>query len=130
MLGTVLHSQQAGAVSFVHEAVLSLKCTCSQGLKWLTCCEPCLFTWQMHADTSELWMVASESYVHVDAELVSWAQSKGLTQLTPGMLLEPSFADGRLLCRLVELLRRCTLAGIEWHSPSIAASRHNIAKVC
>ena len=64
------------------------------------------------------------------AELVSWAQSKGLTQLTPGMLLEPSFADGRLLCRLVELLTRCTLAGIEWHTPSIAASRHNIAKVC
>lgn len=66
----------------------------------------------------------------VTAELVTWAQSKGLSQLSPGMLLEPSFADGRLLCRLVELLTRCSLPGIEWHGPSIAASRHNIAKVC
>ena len=65
----------------------------------------------------------------VNAELVTWAQSKGLSQLSPGMLLEPSFADGRLLCRLVELLTRCSLPRIEWHGPSIAASRHNIAKV-
>lgn len=45
------------------------------------------------------------------------------------MLLEESFADGRLLCRLVGLLDRNNLSGIEWRSPSVAASRHNVTKV-
>ena len=45
------------------------------------------------------------------------------------MLLEESFADGRLLCRLVGLLERKTLSGIEWRAPSLAASRHNVTKV-
>lgn len=63
------------------------------------------------------------------AELVEWARSKGLKELLPGMLLEESFADGRLLCRLVGLLERKTLSGIEWRAPSVAASRHNVTKV-
>lgn len=63
------------------------------------------------------------------AELVEWARSKGLKELLPGMLLEESFADGRLLCRLIGLLERKTLSGIEWRAPSVAASRHNVAKV-
>ena len=63
------------------------------------------------------------------AELVEWARSKGLKELLPGMLLEESFADGRLLCHLVGLLERNTLSGIEWRSPSVAASRHNVTKV-
>ena len=62
-------------------------------------------------------------------ELVEWARSKGLKELLPGMLLEESFADGRLLCRLVGLLERNNLPGIEWRSPSVAASRHNVTKV-
>ena len=57
-------------------------------------------------------------------------RSKGLTEVSPGMLLEDSFADGRLLCRLVGLLECKTLTSIEWRTPSIAAARHNIAKVC
>ena len=64
-----------------------------------------------------------------NAELVDWACSKGLKDLLPGMLLEESFADGRLLCRLVGLLERKALPGIEWRAPSAAASRHNVAKV-
>ena len=63
------------------------------------------------------------------ADLVAWARSKGLTELSPGMLLEESFADGRLLCQLVSLLERRTISGVEWRAPSIAASRHNVAKV-
>ena len=63
------------------------------------------------------------------AELVEWARSKGLKELLPGMLLEESFADGRLLCRLVGLLERNSLSGIEWRSPSVAASCHNVTKV-
>lgn len=63
------------------------------------------------------------------AELVEWARSKGLKELLPGMLLEESFADGRLLCRLVGLLERNILSGIERRSPSVAASRHNVTKV-
>jgi hypothetical protein len=63
------------------------------------------------------------------AELVGWVRSKGLTEVLPGMLLEESFADGRLLCRLVSLLERRSISGVEWRAPSLAASRHNIAKV-
>ncbi len=63
------------------------------------------------------------------AELVGWLRSKGLTEVSPCMLLEESFADGRLLCRLVSLLERRSLSGVEWRAPSLAASRHNIAKV-
>ena len=63
------------------------------------------------------------------AELVGWMRSKGLTEMSPGMLLEDSFADGRLLCRLVGLLERRTLTSVEWRTPSIAAARHNTAKV-
>ncbi|KAL0055424.1 hypothetical protein WJX82_000300 [Trebouxia sp. C0006] len=63
-----------------------------------------------------------------DQELVGWVRSKGLTEVSPGMLLEESFADGRLLCRLVSLLERRSISGVEWRAPSLAASRHNIAK--
>ncbi|DBA67288.1 TPA: hypothetical protein ACH3X2_001593 [Trebouxia sp. C0005] len=63
-----------------------------------------------------------------DQELVAWVRGKGLTEVSPGMLLEESFADGRLLCRLVSLLERRSLSGVEWRAPSLAASRHNIAK--
>ncbi|KAL0028514.1 hypothetical protein WJX77_011256 [Trebouxia sp. C0004] len=63
-----------------------------------------------------------------DLELVGWVRSKGLTEVSPGMLLEESFADGRLLCRLVSLLERRSLSGVEWRAPSLAASRHNVAK--
>ncbi|KAL0031718.1 hypothetical protein WJX79_003002 [Trebouxia sp. C0005] len=63
-----------------------------------------------------------------DQELVAWVRGKGLTEVSPGMLLEESFADGRLLCRLVSSLERRSLSGVEWRAPSLAASRHNIAK--
>ena len=63
------------------------------------------------------------------AELVAWVRSTGLKELSPGMLLEESFSDGRLLCRLVQLLERREMSGVEWRAPSIAASRHNITKV-
>ena len=43
--------------------------------------------------------------------------------------LEAAFTDGRLLCRLVSLLERRTLPGIEWRQPSPAAAQHNISKV-
>jgi len=73
--------------------------------------------------------VAGCNLLLVAAELVDWVCSKGLAELSPGMQLEESFADGRLLCRLVSLLERRTFSGVEWRAPSIAASRHNVSKV-
>ena len=82
------------------------------------------FLWQHFAD------IASNKSVPCDcAELVLWLEGKGLAEGLAVHSLEAAFTDGRLLCRLVSLLERRTLPGIEWRQPSPAAAQHNISKV-
>ena len=63
------------------------------------------------------------------ADLFQWLEGKGLAEGLSVHSLEAAFTDGRLLCRLVSLLERRTLPGIEWRQPSPAAAQHNISKV-
>ncbi len=43
--------------------------------------------------------------------------------------MEEAFADGVLLCHLVQKRWKADLAGITWSNPSPAAARHNLTQV-
>ncbi|KAK9841377.1 hypothetical protein WJX74_004825 [Apatococcus lobatus] len=59
--------------------------------------------------------------------LMEWLQQKGI-DLGSSCRMEETFADGILLCHLVQNRWHPQLAGVTWTHPSPAAARHNITQ--
>ena len=91
---------------------------------WLT-------AWHHCVTKLEYWLL--QCLLHaiccVPAELKHWLACVGLPGIQAVTSLEAAFADGRLLCKLVELLQRISLAGVEWRRPAMGAAHHNVSKV-
>lgn len=77
-----------------------------------------------------LLMTPSLTGIHdiTHAGLVDWLQQKGI-ELGSSSRMEEAFADGILLCHLVQNRWHSQLAGITWAHPSPAAARHNVTQV-